>query len=63
MEQRRKTNEQKSSDHQFTGRPWVYGLTRWDIALTTGKAKGKKKRNNSSHHVFHGDEVTVNEKM
>lgn len=32
-----------------------------DITLTTGKAR--KNNRNNSHHIFHGDEGGVNEKM
>lgn len=32
-----------------------------DITLTTGKAR--KNSSNNSHHIFHGDEAKVNEKM
>lgn len=32
-----------------------------DITLTAGKTR--KNRSNNSHHIFHGDEGRVNEKM
>lgn len=41
--------------------PWLNGLPMPDITLTTGKAR--KKSSNNFHHIFHGDEARVNEKM
>lgn len=56
-----KTNKRNSCNHQSTEQPWVYGCTKPDITLSTGRARTSSR--NDSHHAFHGDESRVNEKM
>lgn len=55
------TNKRNFCNHQSRKWLWGYGPPTPDIPLTTGKAR--KNSSNSSHHMFHGDEGRVNEKM